>query len=1424
MLKVVLLLALLMAPDPVVSSIIYVTQHSHDPCPHNYDKCTTLSDFILPTENTSLIFSNGYHSLDHNLTISDLSSFILSIEKDRNMKPRIGCQPSVRLSFSSLASVQINGLDLSECVEIEIRNVTKFELVSVNSHGVLISEQASALIVHQSNVSLIESTFTHFRGSIWAGTVIERQTYLARAKLARASVGGVIIAISSEVHILNCVFQSNSADGGGALYIEPSSNVTIKNTIFANHSTSFGGVILVDGGNISITDSSFVGNTLLNSKAIKITKGGVIQALMSQIVIHYSIFSSNTAHYGAVIISEESDIELHRSNFINNSAIRYGGVGFFIKCEIVICQSFFEKNIAKKQSGVLNVGKSNLTINNSFFHSNEAKSLGGVGVIWKSNISISNSTFYGNKAYTGGALLLDKGSSLYMTELALFENNSAHYGGAIQIHYSSFECVCKLSFFKNAATWGVAKIFRSTGYINGTVSFKYNSGSLLSIDSDITIHASDRAVFEFNFPDNSITNFTGIREGGGITSILSAITIKGHCIFTNNTALNGGGLLATSSRIEIYDKFIVSENIATDTGGGMYLYHSNVIVHVHSNISISSNQAHHRGGGIHLVSFSVIAVERFYKTKLIGHVHITSNKAKLGGGVYMEGSSKLYITTENRALSFRDNEAEVGGAIYVSDETNNGTCTSSENNITPTSDSDCFFQSIAFPKKIKKLIKDLVSFSGNTAKWSGSILYGGLLDRCTISVVDRKGYLKVMYSSQPYFADNQFNFTSSSAVRLCFCKDNHSDVDCSFQPDAVNVKRGEDFNLHIAAVDHVNHTLSDVTIHGYLTHKDGRLGKGMKSQVTTSLNCTTLTYRAYTALDLSQEILTMYPEGPCKDAEKSHRQIQINLLPCTCPIGFEESKSSSRTVWCKCVCHHQLKNIVANCDSSTYLIYRKGDFWMTPFNVSGTTSFFVFQYCPFDYCLPATANVSINLKARDGVDAQCNHNRSGILCSACRPGLSLSLGSSRCIDCPRYWPAFTVTLTISALIAGIILTFAVLMLNLTVAAGTLNAVVFYANVVAANKSILSAFQERNVLTVLLAWLNLDLGLDVCYYKGLDTYTKTWIDFFFSFYINVLVISVILVCKYSDKFAAFIGKRNPVATLATLILFSYAKLLQNIITVVSFAVLKYPDNSSTIVWRPDASMIYLNGKHIPLFMMALILLVIGIMYTIVLFLWQWLLPLSGFKIFNWVQNTKILSFMDAYHAPYTPRNRYWTGLLLIARVILYTVSAINVSGEPGINLLSVIVVVACLFILKFKLYKKWTINVLETAIYFDLILLCTGKFYILLSNKETEDHIILESISASIVIFMFFCVLIHHTISNTPMKRCYRWVLNHFQSARRTIFIPSNLSSPLLQNEQESTNNKYSSSHNPVTFSVVEFSRPAPSDDQIRNEEEESNLT
>ena len=114
--------------------------------------------------------------------------------------------------------------------------------------------------------------------------------------------------------------------------------------------------------------------------------------------------------------------------------------------------------------------------------------------------------------------------------------------------------------------------------------------------------------------------------------------------------------------------------------------------------------------------------------------------------------------------------------------------------------------------------------------------------------------------------------------------------------------------------------------------------------------------------------------------------------------GFEPSKTDLYA--CKCEFIHRYKNLYL-----TAMLQR-----ITPLNNTGNIDFFIHLYYPLDYCLPPTIDVSINFNKPNGADAQCNHNRSGTLCSICQPGLSLSLGSSRCIDCPRYWPALVLSL------------------------------------------------------------------------------------------------------------------------------------------------------------------------------------------------------------------------------------------------------------------------------------------------------------------------------------------------------------------------------------------------------------------------------
>ena len=71
-----------------------------------------------------------------------------------------------------------------------------------------------------------------------------------------------------------------------------------------------------------------------------------------------------------------------------------------------------------------------------------------------------------------------------------------------------------------------------------------------------------------------------------------------------------------------------------------------------------------------------------------------------------------------------------------------------------------------------------------------------------------------------------------------------------------------------------------------------------------------------------------------------------------------------------------------------------------------------------------------------------------------------------------------------------------------------------------------------ILTVFIAWLNLDLGIETCFYDGMDAYAFTWLQFLFPLYVWILIGLIIIVSHYSRMIAQSLGN-NPVPTLVTL---------------------------------------------------------------------------------------------------------------------------------------------------------------------------------------------------------------------------------------------------------------------------------------------------
>ena len=134
------------------------------------------------------------------------------------------------------------------------------------------------------------------------------------------------------------------------------------------------------------------------------------------------------------------------------------------------------------------------------------------------------------------------------------------------------------------------------------------------------------------------------------------------------------------------------------------------------------------------------------------------------------------------------------------------------------------------------------------------------------------------------------------------------------------------------------------------------------------------------------------------------------------------------------------------------------------------------------------------------------------------------------------------------IITGTILVVLLYILNLTVTNGTISGIIFYANIVSINESVFLV--NDNVfkpLQVFVSFVNLDLGIETCFYSGMDSYTKTWLQLFFPFYLLVIAASSIIASRYSSKILRLTYSTS-LSVLATLFLLSYTGVLRVVLTV------------------------------------------------------------------------------------------------------------------------------------------------------------------------------------------------------------------------------------------------------------------------------------
>ena len=299
------------------------------------------------------------------------------------------------------------------------------------------------------------------------------------------------------------------------------------------------------------------------------------------------------------------------------------------------------------------------------------------------------------------------------------------------------------------------------------------------------------------------------------------------------------------------------------------------------------------------------------------------------------------------------------------------------------------------------------------------------------------------------------------------------------------------------------------------------------------------------------------------------------------------------------------------------------------------------------------------------------------------------------------------SLLLAFAVAGFALVLFVKVLDLTVSHGTMNGLIFYANIIKANEYIFYTQKYPSPLTLFISWLNLDIGIETCFLNELTAYGKAWLQFVFLLYIWCIAGLIIILAKYSNRVAMIMGN-NSLPALATLFLLSYAKLVRTIITVLSYTML-YTTHGQKAVWSADGNLDYLGPEHAPLFAVAAATLIfLWLPYTLLLFLGQWLHRFNCHLITRMLMKMK--PFLDAYYAPFKDKHRYWFGALLLVRAAILLASALVPVNHSRIMVFSIALSAMLLPLWGQNVYRNSATRMFDMSYFVNLGLLAVTKLF------------------------------------------------------------------------------------------------------------------
>ena len=568
-------------------------------------------------------------------------------------------------------------------------------------------------------------------------------------------------------------------------------------------------------------------------------------------------------------------------------------------------------------------------------------------------------------------------------------------------------------------------------------------------------------------------------------------------------------------------------------------------------------------------------------------------------------------------------------------------------------------------------------------------------------------YIKVINNSGVYkFLQN----TKQSS--LCVCTD-ELHYDCNIN-DLGYSYPGQ--SLFVPLYNHKVHEITTVTLKTDITQRYVTpctiLDVTENLQYINKLHCTKLHYTIGFPTDNWCELYI-------KIASDSDDNLNIFYIrQITCPTGFVKIDK-------RCQCDPVLVQYgITNCNINDQTILRPANSWISATTHNNSYTYHISLHCPFHYCLPHSSHLNFSTP-----NSQCQFNRSDLLCGHCQQGLSTVFSSFHCKQCSSIY----LLLIIPIGTAGVALVLLLFVFNLTVADGTINGFILYVNIISINIPVL--FTELNHFTPTYTYIsiaNLDLGIQTCFYNGMDDYAKMWLQLAFPFYLIFIATLIIITSRYFTTVQRLTARRA-LPVLAMLFLLFYTKILRIVSSVLFFysTITHLPSKHTTLVWSVDANVPLFGVRFTVLFIVCLILFLILIPFNVILLFTR---TLSRFKFIN-----RFKPLLDTYQGSYKDKYYYWTGLQLLIRAVFFGISSLdrNISFTVSIILLGILVGMHGIiqpFKMKCKNYQEL------------VLLLNLQALYAILSSYQDSNNLTMVTIMISMAVIQFTFIITYHMIT------------------------------------------------------------------------------